>query len=137
MTRWKGNLQICFELPSKNFLYAAFRNRRICHFKEIVNFLRRMAFLTHIHCVLHLTFESLPVVFSLNLPFSFLEKQFPFSGFSFRVWTQCNRTQTLGAARDLKAKLNLKPAFYGWVKSWLSMKWHDLSSLREGGIQVS
>ena len=70
-----------------------------------------MAFAAHIQCVLHLTSKSLPVVFSLNLPFSFLEKQFPSNGFSFRVETQFNRNQTLRAARDLKAKLNLNHHF--------------------------
>lgn len=74
----RRNVRIYFKLPSKNFLHAAFGKSRICHLAEIVNFLRGMAFPTHIEYVLHLTSESLPVVFSLNLPFSFLGKQFPF-----------------------------------------------------------
>lgn len=88
-----------------------------------------MAFPTHIQYVLHLTPESLPVVFSLHLPFSLLGKQFPFNGFSFRVETQFNSNQSLGAARDLKVKLYLKPAFYWWVKNGHSVKWYDLSRL--------
>lgn len=82
-----------------------------------------MAFPTHIQYVLHLTSESLPIVFSLNLPFSFLVKQFPFNGFSFRVETQFNSNLSLGAD-ILRQNWTLNQHFTDELKT--DIQWSDM-----------